>query len=230
MTISLEQFKNNTLGRSYGNPGTGTYVGECVSYVRLYMEEVLGIKTAVWGHARDYYFNPQVLALFERVPVAQSQDGDVAVWTDDEGNWTGPEGHIGIKYKGGILNQNYGGSRVVSINHMFSQGFLGYLRLKGQDMNDIADREFVALATVLAMNVQPEVNQVFMNNIGNPKTQVLQNMLNYQESKSFRLRAGAYDELQARIKQLEAQLKAAGADQFEEVGTVLGQPVYRRKK
>ncbi len=64
--------------------------------------------------------------------------------------------------------------------------------LKGDDMSDIADHDFVADACVLGMNLQPEENQVFLNNIGLPKSQVLKNILNYTESRNLRLDAEAY--------------------------------------
>ena len=125
---SLHDFASDTLGGSYGNPGTNTYVGQCVSYVRLYMEQVLGIKTAVWGNAVDYWTNPSVLKHFDKV--SKPKDGDIVVWGDDAGNWTTQYGHIAIWYQGQILNQNYGGSLRVSVNPMFYPGLLGYLRPK----------------------------------------------------------------------------------------------------
>lgn len=142
MTKTIEQFKSDTMGGSYGNPGTGTYKGQCVSYVRLYMEEVLNIETAVWGNAVDYWSASEVLALFDKV--ASPLDGDIVVCGNDAGNWTGPEGHIAIWYQGKLLNQDYGGSLKVSMNPLFTQGLLGYLRKKGGTMageitkNDIA--------------------------------------------------------------------------------------------
>jgi hypothetical protein len=136
---TLDQFKSDTLGGRFGVPGTNNtvlgdpaYAGQCVSYVRLYMEEVLGIKTGVWGNAISYWTNPAVLARFDKV--SSPQDGDIVVWGDDDGNWTGLEGHIAIWYKGQLLNQNFGGNLKVTINKTFSAGLLGYLRLKGGDM------------------------------------------------------------------------------------------------
>ncbi|WP_427007208.1 CHAP domain-containing protein [Pseudarthrobacter sp. H2] len=148
MAKTFEQFKNDTLGGRFGNPGTDNtnlgapaYAGQCVSYVRLYMEEVLGIPTAVWGNAVDYWTNATVLQRFDRV--SNPQDGDIVVWGDDAGNWTGPEGHIAIWYKGRLLNQNYGGSLKVTISSMFTPGLLGYLRIKGgEDVITDADNEY----------------------------------------------------------------------------------------
>lgn len=161
MTKTLEQFKTDTMGGRFGVPGTSNanlgdpaYAGQCVSYVRLYMEEVLGIKTAVWGNAVSYWTNPGVLAHFDKV--AQPQDGDIVVWGDDVGNWTGPEGHIAIWYKGQLLNQNFGGSLRVTINNHFTQGLLGYLRPKdnGGDMEDIITDKHVALIRVMSSEVK----------------------------------------------------------------------------
>jgi hypothetical protein len=130
---SLEQFKNDTLGGSFAKPriaypGDGWYVGECVSYVRQYMEQVQGIITENYGHALDFWSNRKIDSLYEKV--TSPQDGDLVVWKDDDGNWTGKEGHIAIWCQGQILNQNYGGSRRVTMNKMFTSGLLGYLRLK----------------------------------------------------------------------------------------------------
>jgi len=131
MAISLEQFKNNTMGGSFGNPGTGTFKGQCVSYVRMYMEQVQGVTTRIAGNAVDYWNNPWVLSLYNRVPAGQEQNGDILVWGNDAGTWTGAEGHIAIRYNPGvILNQNYGSSLRVSINGFFAPGYLGALRLK----------------------------------------------------------------------------------------------------
>lgn len=144
MVKTLEQFKADTLGGRFGVPGTSNtklgdpaYAGQCVSYVRLYIEEVLGIKTAVWGHAANYWTNPAVLVHFEKV--ATPQDGDIVVWGDDAGNWTTQYGHIAIWYKGQILNQNYGGNLKVTLNSHFTEGLLGYLRPKGKggSMEDV---------------------------------------------------------------------------------------------
>lgn len=80
--------------------------------------------------------------------------------------------------------------------------------LKGESMSDIADHEFVADACVLGMNLQPETNQVFLNNIGLPKSQVLKNILGYTESSSLRIRAQSADANAQRVKELEVELAA----------------------
>jgi len=133
--ISMEQFAVNNMGQSLGNPGTGTYRGQCVSYVRQYMEQVDGVKTSIWGHAVSYYDSESVGAFYDKVPAGQEQNGDILCWGNDAGSWTGPEGHMAIRYAPGkILNSNFGGSLVASVNNFFSQGYQGALRLKEKKM------------------------------------------------------------------------------------------------
>jgi hypothetical protein len=129
--LTLEQFKAKyPIGSSVGNPGTNTYIGECVSYVRRYIEEVHGVKTIINGNAINYYNSAFMAQHYDKVPRGQEQDGDILCWGDDAGSWTSEYGHIGISYGGRILNQNYNNSRRVSINDFFSEGYQGALRLK----------------------------------------------------------------------------------------------------
>jgi len=157
---SLEQFKTDTLGGTYGNPGTNTFKGQCVSYVRLYMEEVLGIKTAPWGNAVDYWTNPKVLEHFDRIPKGQTpNEGDIPVWEDDAGAWTGAAGHIGIIYGQRLLNQNFNGSLKVTLNNMFEPGLLGYLRKKEEAMPKIT-REQIIWHYRLIAGVDPNAQEI----------------------------------------------------------------------
>ena len=144
--LSLEDFKNQTLGGTYGNPppimvrNSGTYQGQCVSLVRQYIEAVYGIKTAAWGDAVGWWNNANVQKYFTQVTDGSKQDGDILVWGDDPGTWTGPAGHIAIWYQGKLLNQNFGNSLKVSTNNFFQPGYLGVLRLKGANMNITAEQ------------------------------------------------------------------------------------------
>lgn len=123
----LDQFKNQTLGGSFGNPKTGTYKGQCVSYIRKYMEEVLGIPTYPAGDAKDYWNNKISTDHFDKV--ANPQNGDVVVYGAVANN---PYGHIGIWYNGQLLSQNYDKPLRVSIASLSMVGNrLGYLRKKG---------------------------------------------------------------------------------------------------
>lgn len=141
--MTLEEFKNQTLNKTYGNPppllipNSGSYQGQCVSYVRQYIEGVFGIKTRPWGNAIDWWNNSKVQKYFEQITDGPRKDGDLLVWGDDSGTWTGEYGHIAISYQGRLLNQNWLDSRKVTINDFFQPGYLGALRLKGGNMPTI---------------------------------------------------------------------------------------------
>ena len=161
MTLTLEQFKNQTLGGTYGTPppvmerNQGTFQGQCASYCRQYVEAVLGIKSQIWGNAVDWWTNPKVLALFDRIIGTENRrDGDILVWGDDPGNFTGKEGHDAIAYGGKILNQNYGGSLNVSINDFFPQGYLGALRFKGEAMKTTQSQVYYLRSGIYAETKQ----------------------------------------------------------------------------
>lgn len=108
------------------------------------------------------------------------QEGDVVARAGTTGLSTGVHVHHDINTEG-IYPTSF--SKFVNPLGLIS---------KGDDMSDIADHDFVADACVGMMNLQPETNQVFMNNIGLPKSQVLKNILGYQESRNLRLDAQAY--------------------------------------
>jgi hypothetical protein len=139
--ITLESFKNESMAQVSVSKYTadpqlnswkdGGFLGECVSEVNQYCWRVLNVPAGSWGHAVDWWTNSNVLEYFDQVKDGSRQDGDILVWGDDKGSWTGQYGHIAISYKGKLLNQNWGNSRKVSINDFFSDGYLGALRLKG---------------------------------------------------------------------------------------------------
>jgi hypothetical protein len=201
MTKTLEQFKTDTLGGSFGNPGSGTYKGQCVSYVRLYMEEVLGIPTAVWGHALSYWTNPAVLVHFDKV--STPQDGDIVVWGDDTGSWTGPEGHIAISYQRRLLNQNFGGNLKVTINDMFTEGLLGYLRPKNKG-DDMATPEIIDLAFQAGFNKQATAQDIAEFQ-GKPITLLLQHVLKYNVD--LRTKAANFDIFVDALKRSDSEVE-----------------------
>ena len=144
--MSLESFKNRTLGGSYGNPNTGTYKGQCVSYARKYMEEELGIPTFANGNAKDYYGNITAQKYFDKV--SKPQNGDIVVYGAYKKN---PYGHIGIYYNGQLLSQNYDEPLKVTVASLNLVGNMtGYLRKKGKgddrDMITPADIDVLRIA------------------------------------------------------------------------------------
>lgn len=103
------------IGKSYPAPD-GTYKGECVSLVKCYIKDVLGVTPQSIGDAKQYWLKRKekyIKSLFKPLKKgAKLQKGDVFVRT------SGTYGHIGIVQraeKDGFISieQNNGGCRVV---------------------------------------------------------------------------------------------------------------------
>ena len=115
--MTFEQFiKYYKVGQSYAY--NGTYKGECVSLVKLYIEQVLGVIPQAIGNAKMYWLSRNskyIKSIF--TPIANTPDfipqrGDVFVRT------SGIYGHIGIVISATkdyfyTIEQNYNGCGVV---------------------------------------------------------------------------------------------------------------------
>lgn len=133
---TLSDFANQTLGGTYGNPppvlvrNQGTFQGQCVSLERQALASIDGVNWGPVGNAVDYA-NPTNQARYASIGYTWKakdtnfQEGDVLVYGDDAGSFTGPAGHIARWYQGRLLNQNYGGSLKVTQNSFFTAGYLG---------------------------------------------------------------------------------------------------------
>lgn len=198
--MNLEQFKINTLGGSFGNPKTGTYRGECVSYARKYMEEVLDISTYPDGDAKDYWNNSISTKNFDKV--GAPQNGDVVVYGANPKN---KYGHIGIWYNGQLLSQNYNIPLHVTIASLNLPNRLGYLRKKGNQVPED-----------YKLNKGDVVNY-FRDILGHEATQADINAWTGQTHKKFLYEKVAKEGLQP------------PNTQYVEAGEVDGKKVYRRK-
>lgn len=120
----------------------GTYPGECVSLVSMYLNLCYGLEPGAWGDASAYWTNtnPAILAKFDKVSSNQFQDGDIGVWG-------GGAGHVAIRYNGKWLNQNNLKRHYVTLDDNIVMPYLGLLRPK---KGDIMDRETVNYAYLLA--------------------------------------------------------------------------------
>ena len=116
---------------------------QCVDLTKQYMLDCYGIPLGAYGDAADYWTDtaPIILTKFDKVSTTSFIDGDMIIWGDDAGNFTGPAGHIAIWYQGQIYNQNYNGSGKVSFNKYFSAGFAGVLRPKETNVDKITKQQ-----------------------------------------------------------------------------------------
>lgn len=198
MALSLDACFAQNQGKALLVPGGGAgNEGQCVQWADTVLHDVYGLPY-VYANAIDWWPLPQSLAgKFVQVTDGSIKKGDFVIFNQKVGS---VYGHIDVAMNDGSVNgftgadSNWGGNKTVHlVNHSGQAGYIiGALRPKGADMSDIADHDFVADACVGMMNVQPETNQVYMNNIGLPKSQVLKNILNYQQSVNLRLDAEAY--------------------------------------
>lgn len=123
------------VGQSYPAPD-GTYKGQCVSLVKCYIKDVLGVYPESIGDAKEYWFKRKekyLKSIFKPLKKgAKLQKGDVFVRT------SGSYGHIGIVQrveKDGFISieQNNGGCRVVKHMRYPLTAELNYLRPLNQE-------------------------------------------------------------------------------------------------
>ena len=157
--ITYPQFKAKYPPGSQVCSPEGTYCGQCVSYVRQYMAQVHGVKTAPLGNAVDFATNPTFLSYYRKVSDSERRVGDIMIWADDPGTWTGEAGHDAI-YDGTdkMMNQNFDGSLKVSRNTIFSPGFIGYYRKKGDDV--IGNENHVKILFRQFVNREPTAAEI----------------------------------------------------------------------
>jgi len=122
-------FAKNAIGREFCNPRENDFCGECVSFVRQYIEQVFGVRTSKIGNACDYYNSAFMNKYFDKVPAGQEQNGDILCWK--AGKVAGEYGHIGIRYAPGkILSQNYNYKKYAATDPFFSTDYQGAMRIK----------------------------------------------------------------------------------------------------
>lgn len=87
MAKSLQAFREwaQTV-KQCGNPGTGSYPGQCVSLVQQYLNQVFGVPYAARGNAKDF-----IPPGFSRV--SSYRPGDIIRYGS---NYGGGYGHIGL--------------------------------------------------------------------------------------------------------------------------------------
>lgn len=135
-TITLDEFCDKyKINHSYGFDGA--YVGECVSLIKNYIRDVLGVHPEAAGNAKNYWLNRNttyIKSLFTAIPNTPSfvpKKGDVFVRT------SGTYGHIGIVLSATkdyfyAIEQNYDSNRVVKHIKHTDWNNINFLRPKNQ--------------------------------------------------------------------------------------------------
>lgn len=127
MAISFEKFIEKYTGKSVANPEVGTYKGECVSLVQMYLYECFGEKFKARGHANTYAGNLIKSGLATKVALKNIKKGDIISYPAGHDGCDPNRGHVAIYYdKNHVFQQNVnvGGdgvaTDVASLNHGFT--------------------------------------------------------------------------------------------------------------
>jgi len=147
--MTIDQFYKIINGQTKGYPNDSSYLGECLSLVKLYIKLVCGIEPPSSGinAAYGYWTNfPNPLpSKFTKVaykPGRKPLKGDIVIW----GTKIGKSGHIAIAYMGltttnfTSFDQNWGGKQAHLVKHDYN-GVLGWLTpKKGTEMKFIREK------------------------------------------------------------------------------------------
>lgn len=135
-----DEFVSKYEGKTLGYP-QGSYVGECLSLVKIYIQEVFNISPPPSGcnGARCYWSKfPQPLdTVFTKVPYKAPlvpKKGWIVVWDENTG---GGYGHIAIVLSANTtsfvsFDQNWGGKHAHKVTHNYNHVY-GFLVPKGED-------------------------------------------------------------------------------------------------
>ena len=163
--MTNKEFITKYLGKSKGYPTDGYYKGQCLSIVKLYIKEVLGLSNpppSGVGSAYGYWTNfPSPLdTVLKKIPNTSElipKEGWIAVW----GKWSNnPYGHISIVAKGstnGTLKnyaQNWS-SKIFQLESNRYTHILGFLAPIKEDsiIDDMTPEEKTMLAIISNNNL-----------------------------------------------------------------------------
>lgn len=162
--MTLDKFLDTyKVGKSYDYANTG-YKGECVSLVKCYIKDVLGVTPQAIGNAKDYWLNRNNRYIADNfTPIANTltfvpQRGDLFVRT------SGTYGHIGIVLEATkshyyTIEQNYNGCRVVKNIKHTDWSNVNFLRPKNQkNINKVTPEFEIAETYTLSTNVKVRVD------------------------------------------------------------------------
>lgn len=214
--MSLDDFVSQNTNKQLSDH-SGNFLGECVSLVKQYAQSVQNIPNAdivlqVPDGARQLYegfdWNGKMSQYYDKIPYGQPrQKGDLVVWGENLGKYG--DVAIALDSDNTVFGQ-LGTPVFIPANiRVENRQPLGYLRLKGEDIVK-PWREGIVVAYQNFEDKMPTEEQI--------KAQMGQkDMRNVYES--------LMKETNALIKSLKAQATA----NYEQVGVINNDPVYRKK-
>jgi hypothetical protein len=137
LEIKVDDFIIKFEGKEKGFPDDNTFKGECLSIIKIYIEEVFGITAppSGTGSAFGYWLNfpnplPNKFSKVEVTEGAVPKKGDIPIWSVDVGVHR-PFGHIDIFISGSGktftgFDQNWNGRVAHKQKHVYN-GVVGWL-------------------------------------------------------------------------------------------------------
>lgn len=137
--MNYDEFIEKHLGKGLDYDGVSGV--QCVDLIKIYLDEVFGIKAGAWGNAKFYWidFNKRAPLVKNFTKISNSpkfvpQKGDICVW---KGSINGGYGHVSIATGEGDVHtfcsydQNWNGKPMKKVKHNYND-FYGVLRPKDQ--------------------------------------------------------------------------------------------------
>lgn len=212
--MTVQESINSLIGKTVGFP-EGSFVGECLSLVKVHMQNVYGFYPPASGcnAARCYWskFPSPLPEYFDKVPNTKEftpRLGDIMVWNENAGKGYG---HIAIctgKNTGTqyfeSLDQNWNGRHAHLVNHTY-QNVYGVLRPKGDSMP--SDDEMVLKKSVFEELVTKASKHDAFKSAGYENAEKLINKLD-------ELKNSAKQDREAKLN-IELELKTLRAEYIE---------------
>lgn len=124
--ISLKEFIEKHTGKAVANPEEGSFKGECVSLVQMYLYECFGIGFKARGNAKDYCNTLIKEGLAKKV--TSPKYGDIIGWNADDN--LGELGHVAIYLDKNTCFDQSNGKRKTAQKRTQLAGADIYVRMK----------------------------------------------------------------------------------------------------
>lgn len=133
---------DGTTGNYVDWYGNNLYCGQCATLARLALVYIWGHTNKPYGNAKDFVHT----VTGTKVSKSKMKDGDIVIWTK-----CGYYGHIGVAYKGKVLNQNPHKARLDNLSTYGSYVIIRPKNYKGGS-TVAKNKDLVALVEYLTEN------------------------------------------------------------------------------
>lgn len=164
--MTLEQCYQTHEGESIDFDGTGQNNGQCVQWADTVLTQVYA-QTALYANAIDWWENSQLDSAFDFIPYTEGiypVYGDFVIWGSGVGS---KYGHIDLAANdgdaGGFAGYDSNWEDIPTlrtIEHNYDYGILGYIRLKGVNMQPTENQIILAYKLAFGPTNPPTQEQI----------------------------------------------------------------------